>query len=403
MQRKFLIMNLAQRRFRSFKQVHCLLTLMIVCLFLQIAGSILSEKMYATEPVVTATAFVKTAAEEHSENTKNTMGVVAADCKKCHPAEVATWMKSVHFQSPDLRLYKFEGNTKKYATAMGLTSADLLADSICADCHATKAIRDGQVKVISGVSCEKCHGAAGGDEGWLNRHQSYHASMPIPRADETPEHRAERLKACDNAGMIRSSNLYSLSKACFNCHLVGNEKLIAAGHKAASAFDFVSWSSGEVRHNFLVNKSDNADAPSLWMERTGGNAENRRRMKFVVGTLVQLETALRLRAEASNPAVIPQLSGIIAAANGKLTQINAIAPTPEIQKVTMLITPMFGTLFAPLPTDKETYTKAADEVATQTKLFAETHDGSHLAGLDSMIDQLPPHYSQQYQDKYLKN
>jgi len=248
-----------------------------------------------------------------------------------------------------------------------VTNADLLKDSICADCHATKAVRNGQVKVISGVSCEKCHGAAGGEQGWLNRHQSYHASMPIPRADETPEHRAARIKACDEAGMIRSSNLYSLSKACFNCHIVGNEKLIAAGHKSASAFDFVSWSSGEVRHNFLVNKSNNADAPSLWMERTGGNAENRRRMKFVVGTLVQLETALRLRAQATNPAVIPQLSGIIAAANGKLTQMNAFAPAPELQTVTTLITPMFGTLFAPLPNDKETYTKAADKVSEQAK------------------------------------
>lgn len=376
---------------------------MIVCPLLQIVASQCSTKMYATEPVVTATAFVKTDTEQQTEKTRNTMGVVAADCKKCHPAEVATWMKTVHFQSPDLRLYKFEGNTKKYATAMGLTNADLLKDSICADCHATKAVRNGQVKVISGVSCEKCHGAAGGEEGWLNRHQSYHASMPIPRADETPEHRAARIKACDDAGMIRSSNLYSLSKACFNCHIVGNEKLIAAGHKSASAFDFVSWSSGEVRHNFLVNKSNNADAPSLWMERTGGNAENRRRMKFVVGTLVQLETALRFRAKATNPAVIPQLSGIIAAANGKLTQMNAFAPAPELQSVTTLITPMFGTLFAPLPNDKQTYTTAADKVSEQAKLFAQNHDGSKLAGLDTMINQLPPHYSQQYQEKYLKN
>jgi len=61
--------------------------------------------MYATEPVATATAFVKTDAEKQSEKTNKTMGVVAADCKKCHPAEVATWMKTVHFQSPDLRLF----------------------------------------------------------------------------------------------------------------------------------------------------------------------------------------------------------------------------------------------------------------------------------------------------------
>ncbi|WP_339733381.1 multiheme c-type cytochrome [uncultured Gimesia sp.] len=395
-------MNLADRRFRSLKPANCLFTLMMVCLVLQAVVSIYSEKMYATEPADSTISFVSTDAETKAEQTKKTMGVTAADCKKCHPSEVAAWMKTVHFQSPDARLYKFEGNTKKYATAMGLTSADLLGDSMCADCHGTKAVRDGQVKVISGVSCEKCHGAAGGEDGWLNRHQSYHASMPIPRSEETPEHRAERLKYCDQAGMKRSSNIYGQSKACFKCHIVGNEKLIAAGHKAASAFDYVSWTGGEVKHNFLVDKTKNAAAPSLWMERTGGTAENRNRVKFVVGTLVQLETALRSRAQATNPAVIPQLSGIIAAANGKLSQINAAAPTPEVQAVINLITPMFGTLFAPLPTDKETYTKAADEVAEQAKLFAKKYDGADFSRLDSIIKRYPPHYSQQYQDKFLK-
>lgn len=397
-------MNFANCQIHRLKPKRHLFKLAIWCLLLSTICSFSPETINATEPVADSSRFtslVDTQSQHHSVN--KVMGIAAADCKKCHPSEVASWMKTVHFQSPDYRLYKFDGNTKKYANALGLGSADLLSNSICGDCHATKAIRNGKTKVISGISCESCHGAAGGEEGWLNRHQSYHASMPIPRAEETPEHRAERLKFCDNAGMRRSSNLYGLAKACFKCHLVGNEKLIAAGHKAASAFDFVSWTSGEMKHNFLVDKSNNADAPSLWMERTGGTAENRRRVKFVVGTLVQLETALRLRAKLTNPAVIPQLGGVTAAASGKLAQISAFAPAPEIQKVTTLMAPLLGTLFIPQPTDKETYTKIADQIAEQAKLFAQNHDGSKLAGLDSMINQIAPHYSQQYKEKYLKN
>lgn len=383
--------------------ISCLVTLIAVSLFLQVMISGFTEQTYATEALVATASTNAKGLGSHSTKIENTMGVVAADCKKCHPSEVATWMKTVHFQTPEARLYKFEGNTKKYADAMGIKSADLLADSMCADCHATKAIRNGEVKVISGVSCESCHGAAGGENGWLNRHQSYHANMPIPRANETPEHRAERIKYCDNAGMVRSSNIYGLSKACFKCHIVGNEKLIAAGHKPASAFDFVSWSSGELKHNFLVDKNHNADAPSLWVERTGGNSANRNRMKFVIGTLAQLEAALRARAKATNPAVIPQLGGVAAAASGKLAQISAFAPTPELQAVTTLTAPLLGTLFVPQPTDKTTYTKAADQVAEQAKLFAKNHDGSKFPGLDTMIKQLPPHYSQQYKEKYQKN
>ncbi|QDT26311.1 hypothetical protein Enr10x_16120 [Gimesia panareensis] len=395
-------MNYARLRLRCFKSLFFLSLFLLAGLILQFSGTSLSPRMSAAEPEDTQAAYVSASAVKRADQTEHIMGVTAADCKKCHPSEVATWMKTVHFQSPELRLYKFDGNTKKYATAMGLTSAEMLGDSLCADCHGTKAVRDGQVKVISGVSCEKCHGAAGGEEGWLNRHQSYHASMPIPRAQETAAHRAARLEFCDQAGMRRSSNIYGLSKACFKCHLVGNEKLIAAGHKAASAFDFVSWTSGELKHNFLVDKTTNADAPSLWMERTGGKPEDRRRMKYVIGTLVQLETALRLRAQTTNPAVIPQISGVIAAANGQLTQMNALAPTSELQAVTALITPMFGTLFAPLPTDKETYSQAADKVGELARQFAEQHDGSKFASLDAMINRLPPHYSQQYQEKYLK-
>lgn len=397
-------MDFIRCRIHQWKPNHYLCLLLFLGLALPTVITLCSDKIYANEPQPDATTLtsLKDATNAH-DTTKKIMGITAADCKKCHPSEVASWMKTVHFQSPDIRLYKFEGNTKKYANALGLTSADLLSDSICADCHATKAMRNGKPKVISGVSCESCHGAAGGEEGWLNRHQSYHAGKPIPRAQETLAHRTERLKHCDKAGMQRSSNLYGLSKSCFRCHLVGNEKLIAAGHKPASAFDFVSWTTGEMKHNFLVDKSNNADAPTLWMERTSGTAENRRRVKFVVGTLVQLETALRLRAKLTNPAVIPQLGGVTAAASGKLAQISAFAPLPEIQKVSALMGPLLGTLFIPQPTDNETYTKIADQIAEQAKLFAQKYDGSKLTGLDTMINQMPPHYSQQYKEKYLKN
>ncbi len=324
------------------------------------------------------------------------MGVTAADCKKCHPSEVARWMKTVHYNSADLRLYKFEGNTKKYADALGIKSGDLLKNSVCANCHATKAIREGNVKVISGVSCESCHGPSGGKGGWLNVHQSYNATMPVPRTEETPEHRAERFKKIDAAGMIRANNIYGMAKACNGCHMIDNEKLVAAGHKSASAFDFVSWAEGEVRHNYFMNKNVNAQAPSLWMTRTGGTAVNRKRVMYVVGALVQLERALRIRAAMTNPVLIPQIGGTIAAANGKLGSID----TPETKAAAAVVAPLFGTLFAPTPDDKKIYSDAADKVAVQAKKFSNTNDGSKLQALDPMIKAIPPHYSQQYQKKY---
>lgn len=351
----------------------------------------------AVSPGAAAVSLAIPAAEfDHSR----VLGLTKADCKKCHVSEVASWMKTVHFLSPEQRLYKYEGNTKKYADALGIGREELLSTSACADCHGTVALEAGKKKVIAGISCERCHGPAGGEDGWLNPHQSYHESMKIPREQETAEHKAARHKRMDDAGMIRSTNIYGLAKNCYGCHLIGNEKLVVAGHKAASTFDFVSWSDGEVRHNFFMDKNTNAAAPSLWMDTENGTAENRKRVKFVVGALVQLETALRRRATATNPAIIPQYGGIAAAANGKLAQINGVAGTPETFAVAALAGPLLGTLFVPMPTDKDTYTAAADKVAAQAQAFVKAHDGSKLAGLDALIQATPPHYSQQYKDKY---
>ena len=332
-----------------------------------------------------------------------TMGVLKADCKKCHPSEVAAWQKTTHFQTADLRLYGFDGNTKKYADALKISRQDLLKDSMCADCHGTKAPVNGQIEVVSGVSCESCHGASGGSKGWLNRHQSYHDSQPVPRQQETAAHRQQRIAACETAGMIRADNLFGQTQACFKCHIVTDGDLIAAGHKMSSAaFEFVSWSEGEIRHNFLLDRTKNAKVPSLWLESHGGQSEGRQRMKFVLGVMAQLEATLRARASATNPVVIPKFGGSVAAINAKLTEINAMANNPETTAITLVVTPLFTPLFTRSPKDPETFNDAADKVAEQARNFAANHDGSKLPALDAMIQMTPPHFSQQFRQKYLR-
>lgn len=329
------------------------------------------------------------------------MGLSRADCKKCHPSEVAAWMKSTHFLTSSLRLEKYADNTAKYAKALGVRDDELMTTSVCADCHGTKAVESNEIQVIAGVSCEKCHGGSGGDDGWLNRHQSYHSARAITRSEETEEHRIARIADCESAGMVRSADIDGLVRACYSCHIVSNEKLVAAGHKLASNFEFVSWSEGEVRHNFLMNRDENAASPSLWMAVTGNTPENRRRLKFVVGTLVQLEQGLRARATMSNPALIPQAGGMIAAANGRLMQINAVAATEEVGKASAMVAPMLARLFAPMPDDETFYNDAADEIAAIAETFADQHRGDELAAIDALIKATPPHFSQQFRDKYL--
>ena len=327
------------------------------------------------------------------------VGTAAANCKQCHPSEVAQWEKTTHFRSTE-RL-KYEGNSKKYADALGIAGGDLAKNSVCADCHGTKAERDGEVSVISGVSCESCHGPS---KDWLKSHGEYQDGMVFKSLDqlrsdrekETPEHRTARLESVTKAGMIRPRSLHTLASNCMDCHIVNDEKLVAAGHKAASNFELVSWSGGEIRHNFFMDKATNAPAPSLWMATEKRTAAQRDRIKFTVGTLAQIETALRRRAVAKSPAYIPQVGALVAQWNGRLGQINGAGATPETGQAAGLIAPMVGLIFVSLPSDKDTYGKAADKLSELAKQLVEGNDGSALQGLDAVSKRLKPHFSQQY-------
>lgn len=199
-------------------------------------------------------------------------------CVKCHKSEHASLLKSKHHSS--ITLIKQSANIPKYAAAVGISVAKVTKDSICARCHATPQDDGTGVEAISSVSCESCHGGSVGDSEWLERH----AQPGIAAAGRA---------ACDKAGMIRSSNIYAIAKNCFECHVVSNEKLVIAGHPASNKIELVGWSSGEARHNFQVNQKVNAEAPSLWLKiNEGASAKNRRRVKFVVGVLVDLEVTL---------------------------------------------------------------------------------------------------------------
>jgi hypothetical protein len=210
----------------------------------------------------------------------NPAAVAGSDsCKKCHASELAALMDSKHHDSLKL-IQKSGGNVAKYARAVGIPEASVTKDLICVRCHGTPKGAGIGVHAIGSVSCESCHGGSVGNPEWLVRH----AQPGIAAAGRA---------ACDKAGMIRSSNIYAIAKNCFECHVVSNEELVIAGHPASNKIEFVGWSSGEVRHNFQVNQKVNAEAPSLWLKiNKGASAENRTRVKFVVGVLVDLEVTL---------------------------------------------------------------------------------------------------------------
>lgn len=225
------------------------------------------------------------------------MGMKA--CINCHRSEYLAWRPTKHYTSM-ATIAGTGGNIAKYAEALGIKEAGVMHNVLCANCHGLpQANREGKIRSISGVSCESCHGAAGGEGGWLNRHAVYGPN--VTRIDqETAEHRKSRIGYCENADMVRAANLYSIAKNCFQCHSVTNEKLVNAGHKIGKHLELLGWSTGEVRHNFHEDQAVNGKGPSLWSRMNGGNTMQRRREKFIVGILVDLEVSLRALASATD-------------------------------------------------------------------------------------------------------
>ena len=207
----------------------------------------------------------------------------AESCKECHKSEYAAWSVTKHAKNYE-RIDSSAG--KKILDAYGNKET-------CLKCHSTPHTDSAKFEnEMVGVSCESCHTAAGGPDGWFKLHSDYGAK-DMKREDEDAVKREKRLAACDKAGMIRSSNLYAIAKNCYSCHIVADEKLLAADHKPGqSSFDLIPWIQGEVRHNYQVDQTTNAESPSLLKARDGIDTKQHQRMLLVVGKMVELEICL---------------------------------------------------------------------------------------------------------------
>lgn len=227
------------------------------------------------------------------------------NCSQCHVQEQKAWEQSSHNKNAWNNLDHPKAG--EFAKAIGVT--DVKGESACTQCHGTQQKIEDKFQVLQGNTCESCHGGAGGDNGWLEKHYRFSegqdaATKDMPallelRKAETADHRKARDQACSSSGMNRSGDVLSIAKNCLSCHLVANEKLLEAGHPISSKFELAEWSAGEVRHNFLLDSKTNAAAPSNWLGKTrnvtGRTVDGRKRLLMLAGKLADLEISLTIR------------------------------------------------------------------------------------------------------------
>jgi len=318
-------------------------------------------------------------------------------CIDCHIQEVQAWLASRHATSA-FDLLRTSPTSRDYAKDLGIRPSDIARKSLCITCHATPSQNQaGAATVISGVSCEACHNAAGGENGWLNLHAVY-GPRGTRRGDETDTHFAEREANCKKAGQLRSANTYELVKRCFSCHVVSNEALAEVGHDHGDRFEVVEKMLGDVRHNFFLNRRNNSEVATLWTDSlhhdTGRTAAGRKRVLFIVGQLVDIETSLRSLAKATDEndlsdLMIERIEDAFDLLGEDLLDELEETELPDIAMVVELIEVVVEKLdddgFD--TDDQKLYLDAAEKVAKVAQAFA-TRDGNKLAEIDG-LDLLP--------------
>lgn len=227
--------------------------------------------------------FIGPAASAQNDRCDPNKVVSAENCARCHINETAVWKQTPHFRTFD----ELGRSAEAQLISQKLGIRSVKRSDLCVNCHFTCQTDGEKVKPIAGISCESCHGAAAD---WINIHNQYLSSSGTKESETEPQ-RLLRLVNSSEKGMYNTRNLYQIASNCLNCHTIPNESLVnVGGHKAASDdFEFVRWSQGSLRHNFL---------------RTGGAANavtpiEQLRMMYVVGLIADLEYSTRATAKAT--------------------------------------------------------------------------------------------------------
>jgi hypothetical protein len=296
-------------------------------------------------------------------------GAVASDpaktvgpntCAECHKEEAAAWQETQHFKT--FRDMPRNPKGKEIAEKMGVKRIN--SAGLCLTCHYTV---DSKEKPVAGIACESCHSAG---QDWVKIHGGFSGKS------EKTESKAEaeaRWKLADSKGMIRPGDLYALAKNCYSCHVVPQEDLVnKGGHKAGSDFELLSWSQGEVRHTTCYSKGkDNSPADAA-----------RKRMLYLVGLGVELETGIRSVAQATarQPYAFDMAKRVDRARKLLAAAAKAAPNVPEIAKLVEFA------YSAGLKLNNESFlTAAADGVSKTLVSMTAKYDGSTMAGLDSLL------------------
>ncbi|TWU01356.1 cytochrome c family protein [Neorhodopirellula pilleata] len=340
---------------------------MIAGMVIAMSSIVLIDRAFGNGPGYTAAQSRLSSIGSPAEPADPNLTIGSETCVKCHAGEVKVWQSTPHWRTFD-ELHRRPA-AKEIAAKLGVGS--IKHDGRCANCHYTQQtdMATGDVHAIAGISCESCHGAA---KNYLDVHHNY-GGENITRATESPQHRAERLQQSIALGMRNPVNVFLVAQSCLRCHTTADEELVnVGGHPTGSLeFEFVSWSQGTIRHNFVRTDGKQNDPSSI----------ERLRLMFVSGMIAELEASLRATAKATQKATYGITSAQRTARAAK--RIESVA-----QKIDSPILDELLKIYASIElklNNEAQLTKAAEITALLGYRFANETDPRSLAGLDAFI------------------
>lgn len=284
-------------------------------------------------------------------------------CAECHKQEVEAWKGTHHFKT----FRDLPRNVKAGEIAQRMGVRRVKSERLCLSCHFTVQQSGETAEAVSGISCESCHSAA---KDWIKVHSGFSGKTVHTESKAEAE---ARWRLAEAKGMIRPRAIYGLAKACYGCHAVTQEDLVnRGGHRAGSLFELVSWSQGEVRHNTWTSKGkENVPAGAA-----------RRRLLYLAGLSVELETALRGLAKATQRKVyaFEMAARADRARKALATAAKAVPAVPEIGRMVALA---YGVKLK--LQNEQALSEAAESVANEARSVLMKTDGSTLGGLDGLI------------------
>lgn len=290
----------------------------------------------------------------------------ADSCGECHTQEMEAWKRSKHFAT--WSTMHREPRATEIAKALQIKGG-IKRNDLCFTCHYTAQMVKEKPKPVSGVSCESCHGPAAD---WINVHNDYGADKT--KETETVEHREMRLKSCVASGMLLPTNVYLVAQNCYSCHSVPNEKLVnVGGHKAGSDFELVSWSQGEVRHNYFYS-SDQSNRPA---------SVERKRVLYVVGAITDLEFALRGMSKITERG--EYRTAMQKRKNKATTRLDEILKAQSIPELQAVLSSAPRGDNGQIKVSRSMLATFPDQLSAVASAVATKYDGSELAAIDALI------------------